>query len=65
LRLPDAGELVGIILLGIIGIWGICFGLQSLLALWWPLNVGYGLAGALVASVSCAVAWAIITSRRS
>jgi hypothetical protein len=64
-RLPDATELVGILLLGIIGIWGVWFGLQSLLALWWPLNLGYGLAGALVAGVSCAVAWAIITSRRS
>jgi hypothetical protein len=64
-RLPDAGELVGFVLLAIIGIWGLWFGVQSLLALWWPLNVGYGLAGVLVAGVSCAVAWAILTSRRS
>jgi hypothetical protein len=64
-RLPDAGELVSIVLLGIIAIWGVWFGLQSLLALWWPLNVGYGLAGALVASLSCALAWAILTARRS
>jgi hypothetical protein len=59
-RLPDAGELIGIVLLGIIGLWGVWFGVQSLIALWWPLNLAYALAGALVALISSAVAWALL-----
>lgn len=59
-RLPDAGELIGIALLAVIGVWGLWFGVQSLVTLWWPINVAYLLAGALVAGVSAAVAVAML-----
>jgi hypothetical protein len=57
----DVGEIASLVLLGVIGVWGIWFGIQSLLTLWWPLNVAYLLAGALVAFVSAAVARAMLT----
>ena len=60
-RLPDAGELIGILLLAIIAVWGAWFGVQSLITLWWPINVVYLLAGAAVAIVSAAVARALLT----
>jgi fatty acid desaturase len=59
-RWPDAGELVSIILLALIAIWGLWFGVQSMLTLWWPLNVAYMVAGLVVAGVSAAVARAIV-----
>jgi hypothetical protein len=52
--------LIGIIMLGIIGLWGVWFGVQSVITLWWPLNVAYGLAGAIVAIISTAVGWALL-----
>jgi hypothetical protein len=59
-RLPDGGELIGIVLLAIMAVWGLWFGLQSFLTLWWPLNVMYALAGAIVAFISGAVARALL-----
>jgi hypothetical protein len=59
-RLPDAGELVGIVLLAVMALWGLWFGLQSLLTLFWPINVLYALAGAIVAVISAAVARALL-----
>jgi hypothetical protein len=52
--------MIGLVMLAIIGLWGVWFGVQSLVALWWPLNVVYGLAGAIVAIISSAVAWALL-----
>ena len=60
LRLPDLGEWLGIIMLLIIGAWGVWFGWQSAISLWWPLNVAYTLAGAAVALISLAVAVAML-----
>ena len=60
-RLPDVGELIGIVLLAVMALWGIWFGLQSLLALFWPINVLYALAGAIVAVISAAVARAMLS----
>jgi hypothetical protein len=57
---PDAGELIGTVLLAIIGLWGAWFGLQALLTLWWPINAMYALAGAVVAFISAAVARALL-----
>jgi hypothetical protein len=57
----DIGEVTSLVLLGVIGLWGLWFGVQSLLTLWWPLNLAYLLAGALVALVSAAVARALLT----
>ncbi len=54
------GELVGIALLGVIGLWGAWFGVQSLITLWWPINVGYFAAGSIVAVVSAGVARALL-----
>jgi Ca2+/Na+ antiporter len=59
-RLPDAGELVGIVLLLVMGVWGAWFGVQSLITLWWPINIAYFIAGALVAAISAAVARAML-----
>jgi hypothetical protein len=59
-RLPDAGELIGIVLLGIIGLWGLWFGLQALLTLWWPINAFYAVAGAVVAFISAVVGRALL-----
>jgi len=59
-RWPDAGELIGIALLGVIGLWGAWFGVQSLITLWWPINLGYFLAGGIVAAVSAGVARALL-----
>lgn len=58
--IPDAGELVGILLLAVIGLWGAWFGVQSLVTLWWPINVAYFAAGETVALVSAAVARALL-----
>jgi hypothetical protein len=59
-RLPDAGEAIGIVLLAVIGLWGVWFGVQSLMTLWWPINAAYLVAGALVAGISAAVARAML-----
>jgi hypothetical protein len=59
-RMPDGGELIGIVLLAIMALWGLWFGLQSLLTLWWPINVMYAVAGAVVALISAAVARALL-----
>jgi len=60
-RWPDVGEVASIIVLAVMGIWGVWFGVQSLMTLWWPLNVGYLAAGLVVALVSAAVGRAILT----
>ena len=57
----DFGELTSLVLLAVIGIWGIWFGVQSLLTLWWPINIAYLVAGLLVALISAAVARALLT----
>jgi hypothetical protein len=59
-RLPDLGELLGIVMLTIIGVWGVWFGWQSIVGLWWPLNVAYAAAGGAVALISGGVAWALL-----
>ena len=56
----DAGELVSLILLAIIALWGLWFGVQSMLTLWWPINAAYLLAGLFVAGISAAVARALL-----
>ena len=48
-------------MLGIVAVWGLWFGVQSLLTLFWPINVAYLVAGCVVASVSTAVARALLT----
>ena len=60
LRLPDLGELIGIVMLVIIGAWGVWFGWQSANSLWWPLNLAYTLAGAAVALISVGVTVAML-----
>jgi hypothetical protein len=60
-RWPDVGEVASIIVLAIMGVWGVWFGVQSLMTLWWPLNVAYLAAGLVVALVSAAVGRAILT----
>lgn len=60
-RLPDVGELIGIVMLAVIGLWGAWFGVQAFLTLFWPINVIYALAGAVVACISAVVARAILT----
>jgi hypothetical protein len=57
----DLGELTSLVLLAVIALWGVWFGVQSLLTLWWPVNVAYLLAGLAVAGVSAAVARALLT----
>jgi hypothetical protein len=59
-RFPDLGEAVGVVLLGVIAVWGAWFGVQSMLTLWWPVNVAYLLAGLAVAAISTAVARALL-----
>jgi hypothetical protein len=59
-RLPDVGEIVGMVLLAVMGLWGVWFAVQSLITLWWPINVAYFAAGALVAGISAAVARAML-----
>lgn len=60
LRLPDIGELLGIGLLLIIGAWGVWFGWQAAIGLWWPLNVAYAVAGGVVALISIAISLALL-----
>jgi hypothetical protein len=60
-RWPDLGEAGSILVLAVIGIWGVWFGVQSVLTLWWPLNVVYLLAGLIVAGVSAAVGRAVVS----
>jgi hypothetical protein len=60
LRLPDIGELLGIGLLLIIGAWGVWFGWQAAISLWWPLNVAYAVAGGVVALISIAISLALL-----
>jgi len=60
-RWPDIGELASIIVLALIGIWGVWFGVQSLMTLWWPLNAAYLAAGLVVAFISAAVGRALLT----
>jgi len=60
-RVPDVGEVLGIVVLGVIGLWGAWFGVQALVTLWWPINAVYALAGAVVACISAAVARALLT----
>jgi divalent metal cation (Fe/Co/Zn/Cd) transporter len=59
-RWPDLGELASVLVLAVISVWGVWFAVQSLLTLWWPLNVGYLVAGLIVAVVSAAVARAVL-----
>ena len=58
--LPDLGETVSVVLLLIIAVWGVWFGIQSLVTLWWPINLGYLLAGGVVAGISLGVARALL-----
>jgi hypothetical protein len=60
-RWPDLGELASVVILGVIAVWGVWFGVQSVITLWWPLNVAYLAAGLLVAGVSAVVARAVLT----
>ena len=60
LRLPDAGELLGIVILAVMGAWGVWFAWQSAISLWFPLNVGYAAAGAIVALICAAVGRAML-----
>jgi hypothetical protein len=60
-RMPDLGELASVLVLAIIAIWGVWFAVQSLMTLWWPLNVAYLVAGLMVAGVSAAVARAVLS----
>ncbi len=55
------GEIVSLLVLAFIGIWGAWFGVQSLLTLWWPLNALYLLAGLIVAAIAFAVGRAIMS----
>jgi len=57
---PDKAELVSLLVLGVISIWGVWFGVQSVLTLWWPLNLLYLAAGLVVAAISAAVGRAIL-----
>jgi hypothetical protein len=54
------GELIGIVLLAVMALWGVWFGVQSFLTLWWPINLVYMLAGALVAVIATVVAGALL-----
>jgi hypothetical protein len=56
----DAAELISVFLLAVIGLWGAWFGVQSLLTLWFPVNVVYLLAGCVVAVVSALVGRALL-----
>jgi Na+/H+-dicarboxylate symporter len=59
-RLPDPGELASIGILGIMAVWGIWFGVQSITHLWWPLNAAYMAAGLTVAVICIALARAVL-----
>ena len=56
----DLGEWVSLFFLAVIGVWGLWFGVQSLLTLWWPINAAYLLAGLIVAAISALVGLAIL-----
>jgi hypothetical protein len=56
----DPGEVISLVVLAVIGVWGVWFGVQSVLSLWWPLNALYLLAGLIVAGISTAVGRAIL-----
>ena len=56
----DAAELISLVLLAIIGLWGAWFGVQSLITLWWPVNVAYFAAGLVVAVISTLVGRALL-----
>jgi hypothetical protein len=56
----DIGELTSLVLLAIIAVWGVWFGVQSMLTLWWPINLAYLVAGLIVALISAAVARALL-----
>ena len=56
----DWGEFISVAVLAIIGLWGAWFGVQSLITLWWPVNVAYLSAGAAVAVISAFVAKAVL-----
>jgi hypothetical protein len=58
--LPDPGELISLLVLAVIGVWGVWFAVQSVMTLWWPLNMAYLAAGLVVAAVSAAVGRAIL-----
>jgi hypothetical protein len=58
--MPDLGELIGVVILAIMGAWGLWFGWQSIVGLWWPLNLAYGMAGLAVAGIAAAVARAVL-----
>jgi hypothetical protein len=47
-------------MLVIIGAWGVWFAWQSAVSLWWPLNLAYAAAGAIVALISVGVALALL-----
>ena len=59
-RLPDAGELISLLLLAIMAMWGLWFAWQSWLGLWWPLNAIYAAAGVIVALISITVGRALL-----
>ena len=48
-------------LLVVIALWGVWFGVQSFLTLWWPINLAFGLAGVVVAGIAAAVARAMLS----
>ncbi len=54
------GELISLVMLAVIGVWGVWFGVQSVLSLWWPLNALYLLAGLIVAAISATVGRALL-----
>jgi hypothetical protein len=56
----DLGEWVSLLFLAVIAVWGLWFGVQSLLTLWWPINAAYLLAGLIVAAISALVGLAIL-----
>ena len=57
----EPAELVSLLVLAVIGVWGAWFGVQSVLSLWWPLNMLYLAAGLVVAAISFAVGRAILS----
>jgi len=58
--LPDAGEILSLVFLAVIAAWGVWFGVQSMLTLWWPINALYLVAGLAVFAVAASVARAIM-----
>ena len=59
-RLPDFGELLSLLFLAVIAAWGVWFGVQSLMTLWWPVNALYLAAGVIVFAIAAGVARAIL-----